>query len=85
MKEGGTANKNPLPEEIYRHFGLDLLKMKDEGLEHDWGICKKEDISGRTGNMAGFGIDQSQQVIIDFDKDYTWALVRRYRKKYETP
>ena len=70
--------------EVYKHYGLDLLKMKENGEEHDWGICKKEDVAECTGNMAGFGVDQSQQIIIDYDKDYDWALVRRYAKKCGT-
>ena len=67
--------------EVYKHYGLDLLKMEENGEEHDWGICKKEDVEGCTGNMAGFGTDQSQRVIIDYDKDYGWALVRRYENR----
>ena len=68
--------------EVYRHFGLDLLKMKDENLEHDWGICKKEDAEKCTRNMLGFGMEQSQQIIIDYDKDYDYVLLRRIEKEY---
>lgn len=69
-------------EKVYRHFGLDLLKMKDEGRpEHDWGICKKENAEKITRNMLGFGMEQSQQIIIDYDKDYDYVLVRRIPKE----
>lgn len=67
--------------EVYKHFGLDLLQMKENGEEHDWGICEKENAGKLTGNMAGFGMDQSQRVIIDYDKDYGLVLVRRYDAK----
>ncbi len=67
-------------EKVYQHFGLNLPEMKEKGQEHSWGICKKEDAAECTRNMAGFGMEESQQIIIDFDKDYEWVLVRRYRK-----
>ena len=69
---------------VYQHFGLDLLEMRDKELEHDWGICKKEDAKRCTRNMLGFGMEQSQQIIIDFDKNYGWVLIRRYKKSNET-
>lgn len=68
--------------EVYEHFGLDLLQMRDEKMEHDWGICKKEDAQKCTRDMLGFGMDENQQIIIDYDKEYDWVLVRRYRKEY---
>lgn len=67
--------------EVYKHFGLDLLKMGDEGREHEWGICKKENADKCTRNMVGFGMEQSQRIIIDYDKDYDWVLVRREKRK----
>lgn len=66
--------------EVYRHFGLDLSEMKARGEEHDWGICRKEDAKRITGNMAGFGMGQSQRLIIDHDKEYDWVLVRRIER-----
>lgn len=71
--------------EVYRHYGLDLLKMKENGEEHDWGICKKEDAARGTGDMAGFGMGQSQRVIIDYDKGFGKFLVRRISMDYGTP
>lgn len=59
-----------LSNEVYKHFGLDLSEMKAKGGEHDWGICTKEDAKKITGNMAGFGMEKSQQLIIDYDKGY---------------
>lgn len=64
--------------EVYRHYGLDLMDMKEKGEEHDWGICEKKEVKELTGNMAGFGMEQSQRIVIDYDKDYKWVLVRRY-------
>ena len=55
--------------EVYRHYGLDLMGMKKKGEEHDWGICEKERTEELTGNMAGFGMEHSQRIIIDYDKD----------------
>ncbi len=77
------AESTELSIEVYKHYGLNLFEMKENGEEHDWGICKKEDAEGITGNMAGFGMDQSQRIIIDYDKDYGWTLVRRYEKNAE--
>ena len=77
IEEIKTVDATDFSVEVYRHFGLDLLKMKDENLEHDWGICKKEDAEKCTRNMLGFGMEQSQQIIIDYDKDYDYVLVRR--------
>lgn len=74
--EGGTDFST----EIYRQYGLDLMEMKKKGEEHDWGIREKEKAEELTGNMAGFGMDQSQRIVTDFDKDYRWTLVRRYKK-----
>ncbi len=66
--------------EVYKHFGLDLIKMLENAEEHDWRICSKEDAEECTNNMAGFGMENSQRIIIDYDKDYGWILVRRYVK-----
>ncbi len=82
IEEIKTVDATDFSVEVYRHFGLDLLKMKDENLEHDWGICKKEDAEKCTRNMLGFGMEQSQQIIIDYDKDYDYVLVRRIEKEY---
>lgn len=67
--------------EVYQHFGLDLLEMREKGQEHEWGICKREEAGRCTRNMLGFGMEQSQQVIIDYDKDYDWVLIRRVKRK----
>ncbi len=67
--------------EVYQHFGLDLLEMKEKGQEHEWGICNREEAERCTRNMLGFGMEQSQQVIIDYDKDYDWVLIRRVKRK----
>ena len=82
IEEIKTVDATDFSVEVYRHFGLDLLKMKDENLEHDWGICKKEDAEKCTRNMLGFGMEQSQQIIIDYDKDYDYVLLRRIEKEY---
>ena len=81
LKGGGESTSTDFSIEVYKHYGLDLFTMKENSEEHDWGICKKEDVAECTGNMAGFGMDQSQRIIIDYDKDFDWTLVRRYRKK----
>lgn len=75
-----TVDSDILSKEVYKHFGLDLMEMKDKGLEHDWGVCKKEDAEACTRNMLGFGMEQSQQIIIDYDKEYDWVLIRRIKR-----
>ncbi len=77
----GTQEKN-LSEKVYQHFGLDIQKMMDRGQEYDWGVLKREDAEGRTGILLGFEPEQKQRMIIDYDKDYDWVLVRRIKKDY---
>ena len=70
--------------EVYKHFGLDLMKMLDEGIEHDWGICKRELASKLTNDFAKMGVDEKgqQRIIIDYDENYEWCLVRRIPMDY---
>ncbi len=74
------TEKKSLSKEVYEHFGLDLQQMLEQRQEHDWGILKREDAEKCTRNMMGFGMGQSQRIIIDYDKDYGWVLVRRIRR-----
>lgn len=66
--------------ETYNHYGLDLLEMKKNGEVHDFLIYAVEKAKEATGNMVGFGMENSQQIIIDYDKKYDRVLVRRVRK-----
>ena len=68
----------------YNHYGLDLLKMKENGEAHDFLICEVKKAKEATGNMAGFGMESSQQIIIDYDTEYDRVLIRRIRKESGT-
>ena len=48
----------------------------------DFMIGREADLKKLTANMAGFGTGKSQRVIIDYDKDYGWFIVRRILMKY---
>lgn len=79
----GTQEKS-ISEKVYQHFGLDLHKMLEQRQGHDWNwsILKREDAEGRTGELLRFEPEQNQRIIIDYDKDYDWTLVRRIRKEH---
>ena len=48
----------------------------------EWKIGNECNIKELTANMAGFGIEQSQRIIIDYDKNYGKFLVRRIYMDY---
>lgn len=77
-------------EETFIHFGLGTLEeLKKVGKEFDFIIYKSEDARKVTGNMGGFGLEQSQRIIIDYDSNYDKVLVRRedvtYGASKDTP
>lgn len=43
----------------------------------DTHIVREEELKQLTADMAGFGMAKSQRVIIDYDKGYGWAIVKR--------
>lgn len=63
-----------LPEEMFEDF------KRYEAV--DWGIAEVARVKEMTGNLAGFGTDRSQRVIIDYDKDYGYFVVRRIPMEY---
>lgn len=74
--------------EIYRHYGYQHDEEKIEAGELssiDFNIYREADIKEVTANMVGFGIEQSQTVIIEYDKGYGFFLVKRIPKKCGTP
>ena len=74
------TEKKSLSKEVYEHFGLDLQQMLEQRQEHDWGILKREDADICRSKRVGFGRGPSHCIIIDYDKDYGWVLVRRIRR-----
>ena len=64
------CTKQEMAELFYRYKGL------------DWKIGNECDIKELTSDMAGFGTEQSQRVIIDYDKNYGKFLVRRIYMDY---
>lgn len=73
------------PLEIYNHYGYQQDNTKVASGEYplvDFNVYREADIKEVTANMAGFGIEQSQMVIIEYDKGYGHFVVKRIPKKY---
>ena len=70
---------------VYEHYGAseDVERIKSgEYKSVDFMIGREADLEKLTANMAGFGTGKSQRVIIDYDKDYGWFIVRRIPMEY---
>ena len=70
---------------VYEHYGAseDMERIKSgEYKSVGLMIGREADLKELTANMAGFGTGKSQRVIIDYDKDYGWFLVRRIPMDY---
>ncbi len=79
--DGEKINSTELMKIVFSHFGLNLDRLKEERKEFDFLIYETRKAKEATGNMAGFGLSESQRVIIDYDKDYDKFLVRREIRK----
>lgn len=78
--------------EIYQHYGIEYDKkaIQDGNIELiNFLIGKEDDIKDLTHNMAGFGTDRSQKVIIEYDKGYGYFIAKcipmDYGASEETP
>lgn len=74
------------PEKVFKHYGgeeyYELIKEgKIESV--DFRIGKKEDIRELTADMAGFGTEKSQRVIIEFDPEYDFFIAKRIYINYQ--
>lgn len=70
---------------IYEHYGAaeDYERIKSgEYPAIDFKIFRKEDLKEATADMVGFGTAKSQRIIIDYDKDYGWFMVKRILRDY---
>lgn len=70
---------------VYEHYGVaeDYERIKSGEYEAvDFFISREEKLKEATANMAGFGTAKSQRVIIDYDKDYGWFMVKRIPMDY---
>ncbi len=73
-------------DEIFSHFGISEEAMKQqvkqgEAERIDFRICEKKKVKEATANMCGFGMEESQRIIIDYDKEYGLVLIRREVRK----
>ncbi|MDO5390993.1 MAG: hypothetical protein Q4F24_07915, partial [Eubacteriales bacterium] len=71
--------------EICSHYYIEEDRKKIESGEFrnlDFVICKESDIAKLTNSMAGFGMEQSQRVIIEYDKGYGYFIVKRIPMEY---
>lgn len=73
-----------MTDEVLRHFSAheEILGDTKNCGGVDFLIGKVEDAAILTANMAGFGMEKNQKIIIDFDKDYDYFLVRKMTKEY---
>lgn len=65
---------------IYGHYGAaeDYERIKSGELKAiDIHIVREDELKELTADMAGFGMAKSQRIIIDYDKGYGWAIVKR--------
>lgn len=65
---------------VYGHYGLtgDYERIKSGKLGAiDIHIVREDELRELTADMAGFGMARSQRIIIDYDKGYGWAMVKR--------
>lgn len=86
VRKINTGEQWTLIIEIYEHYGLDKdmeAVKKGEAENVDFLIGKESDLAELTGNMAGFGTDQSQTVTIEYDKGYGYFVAKR--RKGEQP
>lgn len=70
---------------IYEHYGAaeDYERIKSgEYTAVDFCIGREKELKDLTANMAGFGTAKSQRIIIDYDKDYGWFMVKRILRDY---
>ncbi len=66
--------------EVYKHYGMekDLEAVKNKEIEGvDFLVGREEELETLTANMAGFGMEKSQRVIIEYEKGYGYFIVKR--------
>lgn len=81
-----SGRDRPDTTEIYEHYGVaeDYERIKSgEYTAVDLRIFRKEDLKEATANMVGFGTAKSQRIIIDYDKDYGWFMIKRILMDYK--
>lgn len=74
-------------DKIYQHYDKkkDLEAVKNKKIENiDFFIGKEEDLKELTADMAGFGTEQSQRVVIDYDKGYGYFIAKCMPMNYGT-
>lgn len=74
-------------DDIFSHFGISVEAMKQQVKQGevekiDFRVCEKKNAKEATANMSGFGMEESQRIIIDYDKECDLVLVRREVRKY---
>lgn len=62
----------------------DMANAVEEHGGMDWAVGDERNIREVTADMAGFGIKESQRIIIDYHKGYGKFLVRRILMDYGT-
>ena len=87
MQREGEPMETGKIDDIFSHFGISVEAMKQQVKQGevekiDFRICEKKNAKEATANMSGFGMEESQRIIIDYDKECELVLVRREVRKY---
>lgn len=61
--------------EAFKHFGINIQKMKEERKEMNFILYKKEDVVQDIGNATGFKIKGKQKITIYCDEGYKNILI----------
>ena len=87
-ERGETVEKEKSTIDILRHYGIeeDKRSVEDKKVKSvDFLIGKESDIKAMTCNMADFGTDRSQRVIIEYDKGFGYFVAKRMEMEYGVP
>ena len=88
LKENFERSKSSMDKttlEVYQHYGLEQDKKDVESGKLtgvDFLVGREEDIAKLTRNMAGFGMEKSQRVTIEYDKGYGYFIVKHSQMEY---
>lgn len=66
---------------VFDHYGISFKdlrsKVEASGCGIDWGILKTDVAKDTLTNLLNLGAEQRQRMIIDYDRNYDYVLIRR--------
>lgn len=82
LKARELLTKPSFNSDVMEHFKL--IEEFEESARNDeavnWKIAKSDDAKELTKDMLGFGTGQKMRVIIDYDPEYEYFIVRQIKK-----